>query len=108
MQPETPLADWIDPGTLANAETIADLVVAKLGGPVISSVIPAEVGAWIRQTCGHSQLLYRHMIPMNGPSCIHSEWRLNPDGSIIQELQDTTGCAFWRGTFRPAEAVPGA
>jgi hypothetical protein len=84
-------------------EQLADLIVEKLNQSVIPSAIPAEIGEWIRETCGHSQFYYRHMIPMSGPTCIHAEWKLNPDGTINLQLQDTNARPFWFGTFRPAD-----
>ena len=86
------------------ADTVAELVMEKLGASVIPSSFPAEVGDWIRGTTRHSPLLWVHTIPMNPPgTCINMEWRLNPDGTMQLDLRDSSGFTFWRGTFRPAE-----
>jgi hypothetical protein len=107
--PETPIADRL--AAMTDAELIEDAArqswTCELGHPIRGdgthvSAIPAAIGEGIRKTCGHGQLLYRHMIPMNGPTCIHAEWKLSPDGTMILQLQDTNGCPFWNGVFRPA------
>jgi hypothetical protein len=86
------------------ANRIAGRVVERLGGSVISSAFPAEVGDWIRDAVKNGAYLYRFTIPMVGPTAIFVEYRINPDGTIIQEFQDTNGRPFWHGTFRPVEA----
>lgn len=85
------------------AESFAAAVVEKLGASVIPSSIPAEVGDWIREAVKHGGCVYRYMIPMGGATALFTDWRVNPDGTLNLELQDTNGRPFWRGTFRPAE-----
>lgn len=101
-------ADVTETAHMGRAELagdIAGLVVEKLRGSVISSSFPAKVGGWIRQTAEHHTLLWTHTIPMNPPgTCLLTDWRLNPDGTLQLELRDSTGLTFWRGTFRPVEA----
>jgi hypothetical protein len=87
------------------AESFAAAVVEKLSASVIPSSIPAAVGEWIRRTAEHNSYVWRFSIPMAGATCMCTDWTLNPDGTINLELQDTNGRRFWRGTFRPAEAV---
>lgn len=95
------MPETLDEDELRVIGEIADAVVEKLNGSVISSVLPAFIGDWVRKTCEQNQLLYRHMIPMRGPTVMMTEWRLNTDGTILLDLQDTNGQTFWRGTFRP-------
>jgi hypothetical protein len=86
------------------ARLMAGLVVKELRGSVISSSFPAEIGGWIRQTAEHHALLWTHTIPMRpSGTCILTDWRLNPDGTLQLELRDSNGMTFWRGTFRPEE-----
>jgi hypothetical protein len=91
-----------------NAEMLAgqvtDRIVDRLTSSVIPSSFPAEVGEWIREAHKHGASLYRHMIPMGGPTAMFADYRVNPDGTLNLEFQDTNGCPFWRGTFRPVEA----
>ena len=94
--------------TYPDAETLAgqitDRIVERLSASVIPSSFPAEIGDWIRDACKHGAMLWRHTIPMSGPTALFAEYRVNPDGTLNLELQDTNGCPFWRGTFRPVEA----
>jgi hypothetical protein len=88
----------------AEIQALAKAVVAELGGPVISSSIPAEIGQWLRDTAKHGSLIWRFSIPMTGATAMLTDWSLNPDGTITLELQDTNARTFWRGTFRPVES----
>ena len=81
---------------------LAGLITEKLGQSVISSAIPAGIGDCIREACEHGAVLWRHTIPMPGPVALFAEYRFNPDGTLILQLQDTNGRMFWSGTFRPA------
>jgi hypothetical protein len=85
----------------ATATEIAAEVVRQLGQNVVAASIPAEIGQWVRDTCRTSMMVYRQLIPMNGGSCLNTEWRLGPDGRMHLELSDTNGRIFWRGTFVP-------
>ncbi len=85
----------------AEIRELAKAMAAELGGSVISSSLPAEVGDWVRQTATHGSFVWRSSIPMSGATAILTDWRLNPDGTIILELQDTCARPFWHGTFRP-------
>jgi hypothetical protein len=97
----------VGPGgtVVIDPEPFAAAIVEKLGASVIPSSIPAEIGEWIRRTAEHNSYVWRFSIPMAGATCMCTDWTLNPDGTINLELQDTNGRRFWRGTFRPAEAV---
>ena len=88
-------------------DAIADRIVEKLAASVIPSSIPAEIGQLIRDACKHGGSMYRHVIPLAGPMAIFANYRMNPDGTLNFELQDTNGCPFWHGTFRPAEVPNG-
>ena len=87
-------------------DKVACKVAERLSASVIPSSFPAEIGDWIRETTEHGGCVYRHMIPMRGPTAMFADYRINPDGTLNMELQDTNGCPFWRGTFRPAERRP--
>jgi hypothetical protein len=86
------------------AVQVADEIMERLGSSVIPSCFPAEVGDWIRNAHKHGACLYRHIIPMGGPTALFADYRVNPDGTLNLEFQDTNGRSFWRGTFRPVEA----
>jgi hypothetical protein len=86
------------------ADRMADRVIDKLNASVIPSSFPARVGEWLREVAKNSVYFYRGVIPLCGPNGIIMDWRINPDGTINLELQEMNGCAFWHGTFRPAEA----
>jgi hypothetical protein len=86
------------------ADLVGELIVERLTASVIPSSFPAEIGDWIREASEHGARLYRHVIPMTGPTAIFADWRIQPDGCLMLELQDTNGCPFWRGTFRPVDA----
>jgi hypothetical protein len=88
----------------AEIRELAKALAAELGGSVISSSLPAEIGQWVRETAQYNGMVWRFSIPMSGATSLLTDWRLNPDGTIILELQDTTARTFWRGTFRPVEA----
>jgi hypothetical protein len=93
-----------DIGQLAGA--VAGMVIDKLSASVIPSSFPPEIGEWIAGTARYSSLLWTHTIPMNPPgTCMLTDWKLNPDGTMQLELRDSSGFTFWRGTFRPAEAA---
>jgi hypothetical protein len=94
----------LDDDDLEMADAIAGRIVEKLSASVIPSSFPAFIGEWIRETCSHGGHLYRHMIPMSGPTAMFADYRLNPDGTLALEFQDTNGNRFWGGTFRPADA----
>lgn len=83
---------------------VADRIVDRLSASVIPSSFPAEIGDWIRRSYQDGARIWRHVIPMNGPTCICADYRFNPDGTFQLELQDTNGRCFWRGTFRPVDA----
>lgn len=83
-------------------DKVADRVAERLSESVIPSSFPAAVGDWIREACKHGAVLWIHTLPMNGPTAITTEYRMNPDGTLNLEFRDTRGCTFWRGTFRPA------
>ena len=87
----------------AEIRELAKALAAELGGSIISSTFPAAIGEWVRQTARQSAVNWRFSIPMSGSTGLLTDWRLNPDGTIILELQDTNAQMFWRGTFRPAE-----
>jgi hypothetical protein len=93
--------DDIDQEAIRILELVADRVAEKLGQSVIPSSFPAEIGDWIREASKYGARLYRQTIPMNGPTAIFTEWRVNPDGTLNLQLQDTNGSPFWNGTFRP-------
>jgi hypothetical protein len=82
---------------------LAAALAAEIGSSVIPSSFPAEIGDWIRDAVKHGGHIYRHMIPLGGPIALFADYRLNPDGTLNLEFQDTNGAPFWRGTFRPAE-----
>ena len=86
-----------------NESVLADLIVERLNGPMISSSIPADIGAWIRKTAEHGSFWWQFSIPMTGATCIGTHWKLHPDGTMGLELTDSNGRIFWRGTFHPAE-----
>ena len=84
-------------------QELARALAAELGGSVISSSFPAEIGDWVKQVAMYNSVFWRFSIPMQGGTALLTDWRLNPDGTIILELQDTNARPFWRGTFRPTE-----
>ena len=88
-------------------DELADRIVERLSASVVPSSIPAEAGQWVRDTAKHGSLVWRFSIPMAGATALLTDWRLNPDGTITLELQDTNACPFWRGTFRPADSPTG-
>lgn len=79
------------------------MIVEKLGQSVIPSSIPAHIGEWLRSVASHGAWCYTYMIPLGGSNAIRADWRVNPDGTLNLELQDTSGQPFWRGTFHPAQ-----
>jgi hypothetical protein len=84
-------------------EEIAKEVVARLGGAVIPSVLPAYVGEAVR-AAAPSQVHWMNNIPLRGPLCISTYWVLMPNGELHLELRDWQGQTFWRGTFVPEAA----
>jgi hypothetical protein len=104
--PRTKATDvWtVGPGgtVIIDPEPFAAAIVERLSASVIPSSFPARIGEQIRQACGYGGSLYRHIIPLGGPVMLCAEYRMNPDGTLQLEFQDTSGQPFWRGTFRPA------
>jgi hypothetical protein len=103
VYPDAPSDDIITAEDERIIDRIAQRVSEKIGASVIPSAFPAEVGEWIREACKYNASLWRHQIPMTGPTAMHAEYRLNPDGTMNLQFQDTNGRPFWNGTFRPAE-----
>jgi hypothetical protein len=100
---EAEMIEFIEGLVETVTDDIADRVAAKLGQSVIPSSFPAEIGKWIRESARYGAMLWRHTIPMKGPTAIFAEYRFNPDGTFNLQFQDTNGCRFWDGTFRPAD-----
>lgn len=88
---------------VALGDTLADRIVGRLGGSVISSSFPAYIGDMIREACKGAQLQQINQLYLFGPECIATFWVLSPDGTLMLEMRDHMGQTFWRGTFRPAD-----
>lgn len=88
---------------LSNSDVrqIADAVVEKIGVSVIPSSLPAHIGQMLRETAKYGAYQYVYMLPGGGPYALSVQFVVNPDGTLNMELRDPSGCAFWRGTFRP-------
>lgn len=82
-------------------DVLAGKIAERLKGSMISSALPAEIGAWIRESCKHGAYWCTHMIPMGGATCMVINYKLHPDGSVHMEWKDTCGQIFWQGIFRP-------
>jgi hypothetical protein len=97
----------VGPGgtVVIDPEPFAAAIVEKLGASVIPSSIPFHIGERIREVCSHGARFQTNTIYLGGPNVILEDWTLNPDGTLRLELRDDRGNTFWRGTFRPAEAV---
>lgn len=92
----------LDDDDRAAIDLIAERILARMDGSVIPSSIPAEIGELVRATAARNAFVWIHSVPLTGPNAMTVEWRLNPDGTIHQEMRGSDGVPFWRGTFRPA------
>lgn len=87
------------------AELIAMKVVEKLDGPVISSVLPAAAGEWLRQAAEHGHRWQSYVIYLNGPNCLTTQWIINTDGTLQLEIRGPDNSIIWRGVFHPAKGM---
>lgn len=71
----------------------------------MSAVLPAEVGAWVRQVAEGGMTQQQNLIYGSGATVLVEHWQLNPDGTMQLELCDWNGRRLWRGIFRPAEGA---
>lgn len=99
---EAPGAELLTDEDRAAIALLSDMIVEKLGQSTISSVLPAHIGDWIRETAKHRQVFWTNSIPMASPGGMVQNWMLNPDGTMMLELRDVNNQIFWYGTFRPA------
>ncbi len=83
---------------------LAQAVVDRLGGAVISSAWPRYVTDAIGETTGGRSYIYQHLIPLSGYNSLMACWHLNGDRSVTLELRDWMGQPFWWGTFAQARA----
>lgn len=94
--------------TSKELDELADKVVTRLNGSVISSAFPASIGKYIRGcTNGHS-MLWSHWLPLRGPDGVQATYVFEVDGVMRLELADPSGFTFWRGTFRPEKETANA
>jgi hypothetical protein len=83
---------------------IADAVVARLGGSVISSALPAHVGAMIRRAAQGGNRIQTNQIYLRGPDYLITDWWMEADGTLRLEMRGRDGSFVWRGVFRPEPA----
>jgi hypothetical protein len=84
---------------------IAGEVVARLGGAVIPSVLPAYIGEAVREAAGNGTRLWNSPVYLSGPCMISMMTTLMPSGELHLEMRDWQGQTFWRGTFVPEAAA---
>lgn len=89
-------------------DALADKVVDRLNGSVISSAFPAHVGAWLRNQAKYSPWYTSHWLQLGGREGIQASYEIATDGAMTLSLSDPSGQMFWRGTFRPVEDTPDA
>ena len=81
-------------------DELADKVVTRLNGSVISSALPANLGEYIRVATGGLRWQVSHWVPLAGQYGLQMEWVIENDGVIRLEMSDPAGWVFWRGVFR--------
>jgi hypothetical protein len=86
-------------------DELADKVVSRLNGSVISSAFPAFIGRYIQNTLAGHSMMWSHWLQLRGPDGIQATYIFEVDGVMRLELADSSGCIFWRGTFRPEESA---
>jgi hypothetical protein len=100
---EVPLPELAAAAGRVDLDELADKIVARLGGSVISSAIPASVGEWLRAAVGDYPFQFSHLIPLNYGHYLSAVYHIGSDGAIRLEFLDEHGSWFWRGTFNPKE-----
>lgn len=92
----------------AEIQEIARAVVAGLGGSVVSSALPAEIGEWFRKAARYGQFgPYSYHMQLGSDGYVGITSTLNPDGTLHLELTSTSGQPFWRGVLRPVDGSDG-
>lgn len=88
----------------AELDEIAEKIVSRLTGSVISSAFPTWVGEYVRNSTGGHQWEASYWLPLMGSAGIQTRWVFESDGAIRLELANPSGANFWRGTFRPTDS----
>lgn len=90
--------------TPAELDALAGKIAGHLRGPMVSTVLPDEIAALIRDAARHGSRLQIQAIHLgSGPDCLLADWTLIPDGTLLLKLGGPEGLIFWQGQFRPAE-----
>lgn len=86
--------------TPAELDALADRVAARLREPMISSVLPQEIGELFRETAKYGQWRHMYVIPLSNGYGIRVDGTINVDGSWYLRMENINGQLFWQGTFR--------
>ena len=91
------------PFTLFSDEEFEELVLrvaARIQGNQISSLIPTEVGNWLKENSFGYQQFMTFFMPLKGGEALVFDTYVNVDGTLTIKISDTGRMKFWEGTLK--------